>query len=55
MAYVNHFKVVLLVSVVAIDVVGGWFWGNIREYAGIASLNTGPNMEGISVCGLVFR
>jgi len=44
-AYVNHFKVVLLVSVVAIDVVGGWFLGNIREYAGWGVVSNGADME----------
>jgi hypothetical protein len=48
-AYVNHFKVVLLVCFVAIAGVGGYLLGKIREYAGIGTVSTGGDVKRISV------
>ena len=46
-------KQLLLVWVVAIVSTVGYFLFNIRECAGIGSVNTGADVEWISVCGRV--
>ena len=48
-AYVNHFKVLLLVWVVAIGSIGGYLLGNIREYPRIGCVSTGEDVKTISV------
>ena len=48
-SYVNHFKVELLMWVVAIESIGGYLLGNIREYAGWGIVSTGACVEMIGV------
>jgi len=48
-AYVIHFKVILLVYVVSVHRAGGYFLGNMEEYAGRGSVITRAVVERISV------
>ena len=55
MAYVNNFSVVLLVWFVAIDSVGGYLLGTIREYAGWGIVSTGADVGRINVGSCLDR
>jgi len=53
-AYVTHFKVILLVWVFTIATADGSLWGNMREYAGRGNVCTGADVEMISVWAWLY-
>ena len=54
MAYVIHFKVVLLMCFVSLDSAGGYLLGKIQEYAGRGNVITEVGVERISVWAWLF-
>jgi len=53
-AYVNHFKVVLLLCVISIDSASGYFLGNVEEYPGRGIVIGGESVERISVWAWLY-